>query len=226
MQPFWRKLRSLLGRLPLVVGGVALTIAIVATALLASRSATSSPAIVPISDVLNRAEHQELRSAAITGNVVTVVDASGTRFRAFKEDNAPVGEQLRRAGVVVSVQRAGDEPNPAALVALLPLALLIGVVWFGLRRGGINNQALSFGRSQARLYQERRAPITFADVAGVEEAKQELQEIVQFLKRPERFKALGARVPKGVLLVGPPGTGKTLISRAVAGEAGVPFFSI
>ena len=100
------------------------------------------------------------------------------------------------------------------------------MVWLLTRRGGINNQAMSFGKSGARLYGSSNRPITFDDVAGVEEAKQELSEIVDFLKFPEKFRAIGARVPKGVLLIGPPGTGKTLISRALAGEAGVPFFSI
>ena len=91
---------------------------------------------------------------------------------------------------------------------------------------GTNNQALSFGKSRARLFTGNKPTITFADVAGVEEAKQELAEVVEFLKYPEKFNALGARIPRGVLLVGPPGTGKTMLSRAVAGEAGVPFFSI
>src|SRR5437667_10058855 len=91
---------------------------------------------------------------------------------------------------------------------------------------GSNNQALSFGKSRARMFMGNKPTITFQDVAGVEEAKQELQEVVEFLKYPEKFAALGARIPKGVLLVGPPGTGKTLLSRAVAGEAGVPFFRI
>src|SRR5579859_3333998 len=113
------------------------------------------------------------------------------------------------------------------LGGLIPFLLLGGLLIFMVRQAqGTNNQAMSFGKSRARMFMGNKPTITFTDVAGVEEAKQELQEIVEFLKYPEKFVALGARIPKGLLLVGPPGTGKTIISRAVAGEAGVPFFSI
>ncbi len=113
------------------------------------------------------------------------------------------------------------------LTAFLPFLIIGGILIFMMRQAqGSNNQALSFGKSRARMFMGNKPTVTFADVAGVDEAKQELQEVVEFLKYPDKFAAVGARIPRGVLLVGPPGTGKTLISRAVAGEAGVPFFSI
>jgi cell division protease FtsH len=138
-----------------------------------------------------------------------------------------------RGGQTLSsdVFRAEPEPDTSwlglLLTGLLPLLVIGGFIFFMMRQAqGTNNQALSFGKSRARMFLGNKTVVTFNDVAGVDEAKMELQEVVEFLKYPEKFNSLGARIPRGVLLVGPPGTGKTLMARAVAGEAGVPFFSI
>ena len=135
-------------------------------------------------------------------------------------------EQLR--GVVINVEKAPQLGNYLGILGfLLPTVVLVAAFIFMMRQAqGTNNQAMSFGKSRARLFTGNKPTITFADVAGVEEAKQELTEVVEFLKFPDKFNALGARIPRGVLLVGPPGTGKTMLARACAGEAGVPFFSI
>jgi len=130
-----------------------------------------------------------------------------------------------------SIYRAEPAPDTSwlglLLTGLLPLLVIGGFIFFMMRQAqGTNNQALSFGKSRARMFLGNKTVVTFNDVAGVDEAKMELQEVVEFLKYPEKFNSLGARIPRGVLLVGPPGTGKTLMARAVAGEAGVPFFSI
>ena len=144
-------------------------------------------------------------------------------------------QKAAQAGGVepTSITFAGKEASQTGqwvsllIGALLPVLLIGGFIFFMMRQAqGTNNQAMSFGKSRARMFLGNKTVITFADVAGVDEAKTELQEVVEFLKYPEKFNSLGARIPRGVLLVGPPGTGKTLMARAVAGEAGVPFFSI
>jgi cell division protease FtsH len=155
-----------------------------------------------------------------------------------KETETTLVQQLKDLGVS-SDQLVPDKisievkpPSPwlgiaSALGYILPFLILGGVFWFVFRQAqGSNNAAMSFGKSRARMFTGDQPSVTFGDVAGVEEAKEELQEVVEFLREPEKFISLGARIPKGVLLVGPPGTGKTLLAKAVSGEAGVPFFSI
>ena len=211
-----------------VLVALAIVIMVVAATLggaLLMSTARETPT-VPISDVLNRAEQGEVAKATIAGNVVVITDKSNHSFRAIKEPDSPVAETLRRSGAEVTVEDQQVNGSVGAFFVVIPILGVIGLVVILSRRGGLQNQAFSFGRSQARMSVDASTGVNFSDVAGVEEAKFELSEIVHFLKYPEKFRALGARVPKGVLLVGPPGTGKTLIARAVAGEANVPFFNI
>jgi cell division protease FtsH len=163
------------------------------------------------------------------GSTVTWYDNAGSLYTTTIGDSDQVTQEFGTAGYS-NYQNNGSDLTQV-LLQLLPTLVLVGImvffVWWMLRQSQSgNNQAMSFGRSRARLVAGDKPSITFMDVAGVDEAKQELGEIVEFLKYPDKFTAVGARIPKGVLLVGPPGTGKTLLAKAVAGEAGVPFFSI
>lgn len=169
---------------------------------------------------------------------VVYADGESTTSTSHKEANATLVDQLIALGVTseqLNSDRIKIEIKPpsawlgiaTALGYILPFIILAGVFWFVFRQAqGSNNAALSFGKSRARMFTGDQPTVTFEDVAGVEEAKEELEEVVEFLREPEKFISLGARIPKGVLLVGAPGTGKTLLAKAVSGEAGVPFFSI
>ncbi|HWP34660.1 MAG TPA: ATP-dependent zinc metalloprotease FtsH [Thermodesulfobacteriota bacterium] len=154
---------------------------------------------------------------------------AGRRGRVYVTVRVPderLVETLEQRGVVIAGEYSGGWLRELFVSWVIPIAILL-LIWSVIfRRLGASNPVLQFGRNRAKIYAEDRPKVTFADVAGVDEAKEELAEIVEFLKHPEKFRALGARIPKGVLLVGPPGTGKTLLARAVAGEAKVPFFSI
>jgi cell division protease FtsH len=215
----------------LLLGALVLTSAIIFVALaLAGR--TSGPVIhqTSISQVLGMADQHRLKSATLDGNTITVMAKDGKEYSATKEDGQSLTQYLRDRGVQVSVDQL-DQGAPGWLQGATTVALLVGLgllVLMMVRRsgGGASGQTMPFGRSRAVRFNESRPSVLFADVAGVQEAKEELQEIVHFLKYPEKFQKMGARIPKGVLLIGPPGTGKTLIARAVAGEAGVAFYSV
>jgi cell division protease FtsH len=184
-----------------------------------------------ISQVLLLAESGEIAKIEIQGDYLKVLTLNGETFDSRKESSVSVLELLDQRGVqpgTVSILVKEESRSFFGIfLSFLPLVIFGGLLFYMFRRtkGGLN-QAINIGKSQARLVTENRPPVTFKDVAGADESKQELVEIVEFLKYPDKFAKLGAKIPRGVLLVGPPGTGKTLISKAVAGEADVPFFSI
>lgn len=194
--------------------------------------------VIPINKVANDIQSGLVERIVEDNNRLRVIYADGTERYSHKESETTLVEQLKAFGVSTEQLAASNikievkPPSPWVGLAtilgyVLPFLFLAGVFWFVFRQAqGSNNAAMSFGKSRARMFTGDQPKVTFQDVAGVEEAKEELQEVVEFLREPEKFISLGARIPKGVLLVGPPGTGKTLLAKAVSGEAGVPFFSI
>jgi cell division protease FtsH len=184
---------------------------------------------VAFSDFIREVDSGQVRDVTIQGRIVSGVLTDGRSFQTYLPDGSNVVQRLTDRGVRVVAKPEESDVNPLFhyLLSWFPMLLLIGVWIFFMRQmqsGG--GRAMGFGKSRARLLTEKQGRVTFDDVAGIDEAKGELQEIVDFLRDPQKFQRLGGKIPKGVLLVGPPGTGKTLLARAIAGEANVPFFTI
>lgn len=210
-------------------GAIALLVIGMAVAFSGNSSAPRAEP-VSISKIYDMASEGKLLEATIGNEEVIVTTTDGDKFkselRVFDDDTQA---KLLAAKVKVNVDAdSGSNSFTSLLFSILPIVLIVGFVFFMMRQmqGGGGRGAMSFGKSRARLLTEKHGRVTFDDVAGVDEAKEELQEIVEFLQDPSKFQRLGGKIPKGALLVGPPGTGKTLLARAVAGEAGVPFFTI
>jgi len=215
--------------------------AIVSLFVYSTRQGTSVKESLSINEVARDIQAGKVTRVVIENDdSLRVIYAGGEEagVESYKEPNATLVQQLIGLGVTpeqlapANVKIEVNPPSQWAGIAngalyILPLIFMAGVFWFIFRQAqGSNNAAMSFGKSRARMFSGEHPTVTFQDVAGVEESKQELAEVVEFLKEPQKFIQLGARIPKGVLLVGPPGTGKTLLAKAVSGEAGVPFFSI
>jgi cell division protease FtsH len=183
---------------------------------------------VIFSDFMAQLDKGDITKVIIKHNHVSAILKDGTRIRTYSAEYPEFVKVLRERGVQIEAKPADESPwYITFLVTWGPFILFLGLWFFLMRQMQIGgNKALSFGKSRARMLTEDRKKITFNDVAGIEEAKDEVSEIIDFLKDPRKFQKLGGRIPKGVLIVGPPGTGKTLLAKAIAGEAGVPFFSI
>jgi cell division protease FtsH len=183
---------------------------------------------ISYTEFLEMVNEERVSDVVIQGQELFVTDTNRNRFKVYAPQDTDLIKILRQKGVVISAKPPSENPwYMSILVSWFPMIVLIGVWIFFMRQmqaGG--GKALSFGKSRARLMSDQSEKVTFEDVAGIDEAKEELIEIVEFLRDPKKFTRLGGRIPKGVLLVGPPGCGKTLLARAIAGEAAVPFFSI
>ena len=183
---------------------------------------------VGYSDFIAQVDAGQVQSVELDGETVIFLGKDGKTYSTIQPGDTALSDRLVAAGVEVTAQSQQQSSILSLLSVWLPFIVLIGVWIFFMNRmqGGGKGGAMGFGKSRAKLLTEKQGRVTFDDVAGIDEAKEELEEIVEFLRNPQKFSQLGGKIPKGALLVGPPGTGKTLLARAIAGEAGVPFFSI
>ena len=189
---------------------------------------TSSARSVTYSEFISRVDNNQVSRVTIDGERIVFVGSDGQQYSTIRPDDTGLTERLLAAEVPVEARPQQQSGFLSTLMLWLPFLLLIGVWIYFMNRmqGGGRGGAMGFGKSKAKLLTEKHGRVTFDDVAGIDEAKDELEEIVEFLRNPQKFSRLGGKIPKGALLVGPPGTGKTLLARAIAGEAGVPFFTI
>tara|TARA_R110002124_G_scaffold100744_3_gene247925 strand:+ start:4918 stop:6837 length:1920 start_codon:yes stop_codon:yes gene_type:complete len=183
---------------------------------------------IPYSEFVQSVEDGSVSSATLDGEQVRYRGTDGNDYVTIRPDDAKLTDMLIDNDIPVSAKSQEESGFQSFIISLLPILLLIGVWIYFMNRmqGGGKGGAMGFGKSKAKLLTEKNGRVTFDDVAGIDEAKEELEEIVEFLRNPQKFSRLGGKIPKGALLVGPPGTGKTLLARAIAGEAGVPFFTI
>ncbi|MBF0414175.1 MAG: ATP-dependent zinc metalloprotease FtsH [Magnetococcales bacterium] len=184
---------------------------------------------IPFSDFLNHLDQGRITDVTVQGRNLTGIFTDGGGFTTYTPEDPDLMRLLREKKVNITARPPEETPILVTiLISWFPMLLLIGVWIFFMRQmqGGGGRGPMSFGKSRARMLSEKQGKVTFSDVAGIEEAKEELQEVIEFLKNPQKFQRLGGKIPKGVLLIGPPGTGKTLLARAIAGEANVPFFNL
>ena len=192
-------------------------------------SNTAASRTLSYSEFMSRVDSGDVTSVTLDGERIIMRTSNNQEFLSIKPAGENISERLLAKNIEVRAEAQQKSGIMSALSVWLPFLLLIGVWFFFMNRmqgGGGRSGAMGFGKSRAKLLTEKQGRVTFDDVAGIDEAKEELEEIVEFLRNPQKFSRLGGKIPKGALLVGPPGTGKTLLARAIAGEAGVPFFSI
>ena len=211
----------------LIFWGITILLLVTLFSVLQDGSGNGRTGQLSFSEFMQKVDAGEVKRVDIDGETITVTSQTGQRYKTTQPHDAEIIDDLRAKNVEINVEPQERSFLSALSFYLLPTLLLVGFWFYMLNRmQGGGRGAMGFGKSKAKLLTERSGKVTFDDVAGIDEAKEELEEIVEFLKDPQKYSRLGGKIPKGALLVGPPGTGKTLLARAIAGEAGVPFFTI